>query len=188
MRLLDKIFGKKEPEGSPCWVLGKEANIIDIVPGIIGTNLDDGIEISYTWVDNTKHKYLESQYNYIGVRGRTGLPVYTHDVGQLFGEGLTKEMVDAFNESLIKDGKQPLPCIGSEYYQSISASNIGSQMITTLEEFQEGSNIPWKIILIAGGVIIVAVVLWQTGIVQSLLGSVSQSVVPATGIEPGVGQ
>ena len=53
-------------------------------------------------------------------------------------------------------------------------------MIETLEEYREGTGIPWKWILIVGGILILGVVLWQTGILQSLLGSVSESVVPTS--------
>jgi len=178
-KFFNHIFGN-DNKGTPCWILAKEANIIDMVPGIIGTNLNEGIEVSYTWIDKTKHRFLDKQGTYIATKGLTGFPIYIHNVGQLFGEGLTREMISAFNQSLIAQDQPELPCIGSEYYQSITGSNIGSQMIETLEEYQEGSGIPWKWVLIIGGVIILAVVLWQTGILQSLMGSVTESVVPAT--------
>ncbi|MBA7690904.1 hypothetical protein ES703_99440 [subsurface metagenome] len=170
MKLLDRIFGKKE-KGTPCWVLAKEANLIDMVPGLIGTNLDNGIEISYTWLDKTKHRFINGQDCYIGIKGETGRPIYTHNMGELFGEGLTKEMIDTFNKSLIEQGGKPLPCISSEYYQSITASNIGSQMIETLEKYREGGEFPWKWVLIIVGIIIVGIVLWQTGILDSLFDS-----------------
>ncbi len=177
MKLFEKLFGKKEV-GSPCWVLAKEANVIEIVSGIIGTNLGGGIEISYKWLDNTMHSFLDGQDNYIGIRGITGRPMYRHDVGELFGQRLTEQMIDAFNEHLVARGEEELPCIGSEYYQSISESDIGSKMIQTLESFEEGGGVPWRWVLIVGGVLILGIVLWQTGILQSLFGSVQESVVP----------
>jgi len=59
-------------------------------------------------------------------------------------------------------------------------------MIETLEDYREVTGIPWKWILIIVGIIIVGVVLWQTGILESLMSSFTESVVPNSGAEPGL--
>ena len=155
MKLLDKIFGKKET-GFPCWVLANQSDDMMLRPALIKTSLDQVIELEYEWIDGSRHTYITGKDEY-----RTKIenkPVYIHkNIGSCFSDNRESN-------------------ISSEYFNKIVASNIGSQMLNTLEEFQEGTKIPWKWILIISGVIILGVVLWQTGILQSLFDSLAGSV------------
>ncbi len=147
MSIKDSLFGKKTI-GKPVRVIGKSENDIEIVDGLVIIRKEGGVVISYRWIDETSHDYITRGNSFIGYN--RGLPLFPHNVGEIY---------QTTTPSLIT----------SEYWNSINNSHIGSQITTDTKELREGGlNLPWKMILIVGGVILIFAVLWNNGFIQRL--------------------
>lgn len=150
---------KKKRRGTRANVIAREANRIVLLSGTIYTNIEDAILINYEFIDNTGHSFICHQDDY-AYKDFDGVPTYIHNVG------------DIFCCNCRFDGQ-----IGSEMFRSILDANIGTQMIESLEDFRkEGTN--WKPIIIGVGVLILALILWKSGILASLIQSITGTVQP----------
>lgn len=147
MSIKEMLFGKK-PTGSPVRVMGESENEIDIVNGLVIIRKEGGITISYRWIDGTEHDYITDKKP---IGRNQGLPLYAHNVGEIY-QTTTPHLIT------------------SEYWNSINNSHIGTQITTDTKELREGGiDIPWKKILIIGGVLIIMIVLWQNGFIQRII-------------------
>jgi len=145
------LFGWGLPDelGVPCWVMGKEANRVRIVPGRIIINVDQAVDIRYLWVDNSYHAYVAHQDDYVDAINR--VPLFLHNVGELFPPG--------------KDVG-----VGSELWHKILVTSANVKIATAYEDYREGQEgLPWfKIILYVGGAVLL-IYLFKTGFIQQLL-------------------
>ncbi len=147
MSIKDKLFGKKTI-GKSVRIIAKSENDLDIVDGNVIIRKEGGVVISYQWIDGTKHDYITRGNSFIGYN--RGLPLFAHNVGEIY-QTTTPALIT------------------SEYWNSINNSHIGSQITTDTKELREGGiNLPWKMILIVGGVVIILAVLWNNGFIQRL--------------------
>lgn len=153
MKLVDWILGKRK--GSGCWVVANENKIIDMVEGWQDINVQKGLMVNYKWIDGQGHSFITGRGCEQGYK--EGMPVYFHNVGQVFGERT--------------QGR-----IGSEFLDQIIESKIGVQMIKGMIEIQEredGFNFPFKILIIAVACIIGFIILWNTGILQGVISDIT---------------
>lgn len=146
------LTGKKK-QGSPCWVLAKGSGIRKILPGLIGINVEKAVEITYKAMDNTWHSFIEDQDNFIDTID--GVPLFAHDVGNLFGPGITDSTV------------------GSEYFYMIISRNVGVRSIEVMERVMDESKpLPWVKIAIVAVAALAIIYLWQAGWITSVLGDI----------------
>lgn len=141
--------------GVPCWVMGKEANRLAVVPGRIVINVDQAVDIRYLWLDNTAHAFVADQKDFVGEID--GIPLFLHNVGELFPPG--------------KDVG-----VGSELWYKILVSSADIKIATAYEDYRDRQrSFPWKMMLILGGAAIAIIYLWQSGFIdQFLRGIVNQ--------------
>lgn len=166
-----KKWFKPKP-GTPCWIVSKENDIKKMVKGTVLINHKDAILIDYEWIDNTGHSLIAGQDDFYVINSADGLPIFFHNVGDLF----------CCNCRF--DGQ-----IGSEYFHTILRSDIGSKMLTTLQEVNDNPSLPWGKILLIGGIIIGVLFLWQTGIIDQLLATITGSLpstTPSGSPSPGI--
>jgi len=160
MNVFNWIFHRGEEQGSPCYVVSNESNVTAMIEGTILENKDQQVRIRYKWLDKTWHSFITGQQNYAFTF--ESYPVFYHDVGCPYGS--------------YKSGNDEELKMSSEYLDQILGINIGGKMISTLEEYMEEGGLPWKMILIGVAIVIGVVVLWQTGILQSLMESLQESI------------
>lgn len=153
-KLFQKVLGR-DKTGTPCYVIAREADIVGVMDGVIGTNLDNAIEIRYKWLDNTIHRFIDIKQNYVGLM--RGKPLFRHNVGSLYGEGIKSK-------------------VGSEYFNKIVESAIGTQMLEALEELREEGGIPFKKILIFVGIAVLFIYLWKSGFLAQVMGDILPTV------------
>lgn len=152
--------------GTPCYIIGNEANIRKLIKGVITTNNANEIKITYQWIDNTEHTFIESQDAYVAVI--EGLPTYVHNVGDILGAGITRQAIEEYYQD------KTTPNIGSEAYNRISETDIVVKAIEGLEEIfdKDEAGLPWKKILIYGSIVIAIFWLWKSGILTGLLNDI----------------
>lgn len=151
--ILDFCFGYHEAEN--CYVIVEAGGTKTQVPAKIVNEWKDSIKIRYLWINDEFHSFIDREQSILFYFN--GLPVYLHNLGNLFGEysGLKLD-----NE------------ISSQYYDQISNSSIVSRTISAIEDWDEGGGFPWKWVGIIGGGAILIYILWKAGIIPSLLESV----------------
>lgn len=143
-----------DDKGLKCWVFVRQVNIVDFLKGHIGHAKDSILRIDYTWIDGSKQSFLCRENDVLGLK--EGVPVFQHNFSKLF--------------NAVEDGP-----ISSEEYQKITNNNLIGQGLSYLENYEKGGSLPWKKILIIGGIVILVIVLWQNGVLTELLGDVIPS-------------
>lgn len=163
MNIIEKIFGKKI-KGTPCWVVSLKGKDKLLLPGMMFDEKDEAVTIVYHQINEPEQRFITRDQDYVFLVD--GVPAYDHNSGYVFDNNLLKD------KTLI-DGVK----VSSYYFHQVYDLNVGAGLAGALRDDLDGEHaIPWKTILIWAAVAIGAFVLWKSGIVQSLLSTVSGSI------------
>lgn len=157
---LKKMFNS-EPELLPTWLIIRPINTDNgyMVKGKIMQQFEDGLRIDYTDNTNQTQSIIAHKKDFVCINPSDKIPIFCHNNSDLF----------VCNTRLDK-------VVGSRYFHKILNENFGGGMVDALEPYNKPTNIPWKIILIAGGIIVGLIILWQTGILPDLFNSLTNSI------------
>lgn len=150
------IFGE-DLIGISCFVLAEKSNKRFMLPGIYCPVLEDALIVSYTWIDGSSHQFIAMQDSYLFEYDKK--IVFRHFPGDIFVNGIKNSDIN----------------MTSDLYKKINDVNIACDLTSKLKEYSEPRDFPWKIIMLLAGIIIGIIILFNTGVIPSLINTIMNS-------------